>query len=62
MEIKAIIALLLAVLLIIFIVQNSAPIEVKLYFWRAQISQALVVFLSLLVGLLVGLLVRLKRR
>jgi uncharacterized integral membrane protein len=51
---KLALGMLLVVLLVVFVVQNADAIHVKFLVWEADMSQALVVFLSLLSGVVFG--------
>jgi uncharacterized integral membrane protein len=44
----------LVAVLVVFVVQNADAIHVKFLVWEADLSQALVVFLSLLSGVVFG--------
>lgn len=41
-------------IVIIFTVQNYAPVTLKLLFWSLKTSQAILVFVSLLIGVIIG--------
>lgn len=51
-----VIALILAVLLIVFALQNTGTVGVNLWFWRIESSMALLVIILLAAGVLIGLL------
>jgi len=51
---KIVALLILSVIFIILIVQNSKPIEVNILFWTITMSQIIVFFLILLIGFLGG--------
>jgi uncharacterized integral membrane protein len=51
---KLALGMLLVVLLVVFVAQNANAIHVKFLVWEADMSQALVVFLSLLLGVVFG--------
>lgn len=53
-RIKLILGGVLLLLGIIFAVQNSAVVEVKLFVWSLKMSQALVIFLTGAVGSIIG--------
>ncbi len=54
---KGIIAsLILSVLLVIFALQNTHPVELKLYFWSVSSSLALLVVVLFVMGALLGYL------
>lgn len=52
-----ILALILALLVTIFAVQNNAAIEITLLFWTIEGSMALALMITLAIGILIGLLV-----
>jgi uncharacterized integral membrane protein len=51
---KLALGILLVTLLVVFVAQNANAIHVKFLVWEANMSQALVVFLSLLSGVVFG--------
>lgn len=57
MKTKIILIVLLTILLIIFVLQNTSPAVVKLWFWRLELPVALLLFVCFSVGLIVGLLI-----
>jgi uncharacterized integral membrane protein len=57
MVIALILALLFAILAVIFAVQNTAPVAVVFFSWQIEGSLALVVLIALAVGVLIGMLV-----
>lgn len=57
MRLFLILGVVIAILAIIFALQNAVPIAVTLGIWRVEISLALVLVLTLGVGVVVGLLV-----
>ncbi|MEQ8971705.1 MAG: lipopolysaccharide assembly protein LapA domain-containing protein [Coleofasciculus sp. C1-SOL-03] len=57
MRLFLILAVIIAILAIIFALQNAVPIAIILGIWRIEISLALVLVLTLGVGVVVGLLV-----
>ena len=44
-------------IVVIFSVQNAAPVAISFLFWRFEASLVIVVFLSLLIGVLCGMVV-----
>lgn len=54
---KLIIALALSVLLLIFVLQNSHPVELHFLFWQFNGSLALILFLTIILSLIISLLV-----
>ncbi len=57
MKSKIVVIILLAVLLIIFVLQNTEMVIVKFWFWDASIPRALLLFVTFAVGLIIGLMV-----
>lgn len=57
MKTKIIIIILLAVLLIIFVLQNTEMVLIKFWFWDLSIPRALLLFVCFAMGLIVGLMV-----
>lgn len=51
-----IIMLLLMTAIIVFLLQNSAPVAVSFLFWNTQASLAVVIFLTAIAGVLIGIL------
>lgn len=56
-NIKLIVSLVLVVLLLIFIIQNSAVVELRILFWTLSMSRSLMILFVLFVGLAVGWIV-----
>jgi len=56
MKAKTVIILLLAVLLIIFALQNTELIHVKCLFWGINIPLALLIFVCFAVGVVIGII------
>ena len=50
-------AVLIIAVVTIFSVQNASPVAITLLFWHFQVSLAIVVFLSSLVGVIIGAIV-----
>jgi uncharacterized integral membrane protein len=57
MKAKAIILIVLAVLFVVIIVQNSEPIAARILFWEFHTSQIILFFLTLLIGFIGGYIV-----
>jgi putative membrane protein len=62
MQIILIIALLIAILAVIFALQNAIPVSITFLVWKTEGSLALVLLVTLAVGAVVGLLVSLPGR
>ncbi len=54
MNFKLTLVVILSSLAVIFIVQNTAVVEIGFLFWRASISSALLIFFTLLTGFVLG--------
>jgi uncharacterized integral membrane protein len=54
---KYIIILVLVLLAVIFVMQNSAMVTIDLYFWSISMNQIIMILGLLLVGFLIGYLV-----
>jgi putative membrane protein len=52
-----IIAILIALLAVIFALQNAQTVMVKLYFWDISASMALMMLITLLIGMASGMLI-----
>jgi uncharacterized integral membrane protein len=59
---KLALTVLAAALLLVLVVQNAQVIDVRLFFWRLQVSQAMLLFFALLIGGLLGVAFRSRRR
>ena len=57
MRTKAIIILLLAILLIIFALQNTEVVRVKLWFWGMDLPLALLIFVCFAIGVVTGIII-----
>ncbi len=57
MAIRFIITLLFAVIVTLFAVQNSGSVEISIFFAKYNVSQALVIFISAILGAIVVLLI-----
>lgn len=57
MKLKYTIILLLAILLVIFALQNTAIVNVRLWFWNLNLSSALLIVLCIASGIIVGMLI-----
>ncbi len=61
MKFKTIMAIIFAIIVVIFSLQNAAVTQVKFLFWELSMSRVLVILGSFAIGVLVGILVSLKR-
>ncbi len=55
---KLIIGIVLLVLVLVFIVQNTSVVTVEFLFWGFPISRALLIFLTAITGFVVGWFIR----
>jgi len=60
MKFRDIILVLLIVLVLIFVLQNTQIIEVKVLFWKLSISRVILIVLALVVGFILGRLSRIS--
>ena len=56
MKIKIIIIISLSLLLVIFALQNTEIVEVKLWFWLVKTPSALLILLSITMGVIIGMI------
>lgn len=54
MNAKFILILFLVGLVVIFIIQNVAVVEIQFLLWSFQMSRSLLIFLLLVIGVLIG--------
>ena len=54
MNYKLILILILAGLILLFIIQNVAVVEIKFLFWSIQMSRLLLIFFLLAIGIIIG--------
>jgi uncharacterized integral membrane protein len=57
MKAKTIIIIVLTILIVIFALQNTESVHVRLWFWSIQIPRALLIFCCLAVGVIIGLMI-----
>jgi uncharacterized integral membrane protein len=63
MSAKNIVIIILVALFVLFVVQNTRTVDVRLLFWTVSMSRALMLLGTLLIGLIAGwLLGRTKRK
>lgn len=51
---KFILALVLSILVALFAIQNSEPIDINIFFYNVKLSQALVILISTIVGAIIA--------
>jgi len=56
MRFKIIIIILLSLLLVIFALQNTEIVELKLWFWIVKTPSALLILLSIIMGVIIGMI------
>lgn len=54
MNYKLVLILILAGLVVLFIIQNVAVVEIQFLFWSVQMSRSLLMFLLLAIGVIIG--------
>ena len=55
---KFIISIILLVIVVLFVLQNTQVVEVQLLFWTVSMSRALMLLGTFLIGIITGLLLR----
>jgi uncharacterized integral membrane protein len=59
MKAKVWIIIVIAILLLIILVQNTGPVTLNLFFWGITMPQILLLFFSIIIGLVIGYIIRL---
>ncbi len=54
MNIKLVTVLILAGLVVLFIIQNVAVVEIQFLFWSIHMARSLLLFLVLAIGMIIG--------
>ncbi len=54
MTLKRILMLIIGVFFAIFVVQNTQVVEIRFLFWSMQVSRALVLLGTLILGIIIG--------
>jgi uncharacterized integral membrane protein len=54
-KVKLVVAIIAGVIILAFILQNVQPVELRLLTWKAPVSYALVLIITLIVGFLIGM-------
>lgn len=57
MPVKTIVFIVLAILIVIFTIQNTQVIDIQFLTWKTSISRALVLLSTLFVGIILGWLI-----
>lgn len=55
-KLKTTIIIVFAVLVVVFTLQNTEVVNIKLWFWQVNTSRALMIVLSIAVGIIFGML------
>ena len=56
MKFKIIVIILLSLLLVIFALQNTEIVDIKLWFWMVKIPSALLILLCIAMGVIIGMI------
>ena len=56
MKYKLTAVIVLVFLAVVFIVQNAAVVDIKVFFWTISISRILLMFMLLIIGIVIGFL------
>ena len=62
MKFKTFIAIVFAVIIVVFSLQNAEITDIEFLFWKLSISRVLTILGSFAVGVLVGVLISIKKR
>lgn len=57
MPVKTIVFIVLAILIVVFTIQNTQVVEIKFFIWQTSISKALVLLSTLFIGIILGWLI-----
>jgi len=57
MKFKTILALIFAVLIVVFALQNSEVTDINFFLWKISMSRVLIILGSFSIGVIVGILV-----
>ncbi len=58
MRFTFVLGLVIGILVVIFIIQNTEIVEINFLFWTISISRALVVLMVFIIGILVGAILK----
>jgi len=56
MKLKIIILLFLSLILVIFALQNTEIVDIKLWFWVVKTPSALLILLCIIMGVIIGMI------
>lgn len=62
MKFRTFMALLCAIIIMVFSLQNATVIDVQFLFWKLSLSRVLVILGSFIIGILFGVLISIKRK
>ena len=54
MPVKTIVFIVLAILIVIFTIQNTQVVAIQFFLWKASISSALMLLSTLFIGIILG--------
>jgi putative membrane protein len=54
MPVKTIVFIVLAILIVIFTIQNTQVVDIQFFVWKASISRALMLLSTLFIGIILG--------
>jgi putative membrane protein len=57
MPAKTIVFIVLAILIVIFTIQNTQVVDIQFFIWKTSISKALVLLSTLFIGIILGWLI-----
>jgi len=57
MPVKTIVFIVLAILIVIFTIQNPQVVDIQFFVWKTSISKALVLLSTLFIGIILGWLI-----
>ena len=57
MSAKTIVFIVLAILIVIFTIQNTEVVPIRFFVWKASISRALMLLSTLFIGIILGWLI-----
>ena len=58
MKVKLFVTVVLLLLVIVFMAQNSSTVPVRFLLWEIDLPRSLLIFMTLLIGMLIGWFVR----
>jgi uncharacterized integral membrane protein len=63
MKLKTIIAIILAVLALVIVIQNTQVVSLQLFFWQVYMSRIVLIILMLAIGVAIGYIIaKVKRK